>query len=174
MPIRSPRRSSAARPTIHVPPYATAVLGEPRTPARLRAVPAGELVLAARCLDGGALGVFVSHVDTVADAEEAVHALRFPPLGHRSAGGNYPLRRQLVKSCVVLNRDNLDEVLAWMPQTCAYRLLHEGKRLEDWHPLISGDQQSVHRAGMSVRGWTVSEVTVTEDDWEDYILEDGL
>jgi len=53
-------------------------------------VPAGELVLAARCLDGGALGVFVSHVDTVADAEEAVHALRFPPLGHRSAGGNYP------------------------------------------------------------------------------------
>jgi 2-keto-3-deoxy-L-rhamnonate aldolase RhmA len=53
-------------------------------------VPAGEFVLAARCLDGGALGVFVSHVDTVADAEEAVHALRFPPHGHRSAGGNYP------------------------------------------------------------------------------------
>jgi len=53
-------------------------------------VPAGEMVLAARCLDGGALGVFVSHVDTAADAREAVRALRFPPLGHRSAGGNYP------------------------------------------------------------------------------------
>jgi 4-hydroxy-2-oxoheptanedioate aldolase len=53
-------------------------------------VPAGELVLAARCLDGGALGVFVSHVDTAEDAREAVNALRFPPHGHRSAGGSYP------------------------------------------------------------------------------------
>jgi 4-hydroxy-2-oxoheptanedioate aldolase len=53
-------------------------------------VAAGELVLAARCLDGGALGIFVSHVDTVEDAREAVNALRFPPLGHRSAGGSYP------------------------------------------------------------------------------------
>jgi 4-hydroxy-2-oxoheptanedioate aldolase len=53
-------------------------------------VPAGEMVLAARCLDGGALGVFASHIDTVEDAQAAVNALRFPPLGHRSAGGNYP------------------------------------------------------------------------------------
>ena len=53
-------------------------------------VPAGELVLAARCLDGGALGIFVSHIDTVEDARAAVNALRFPPLGHRSAGGSYP------------------------------------------------------------------------------------
>lgn len=53
-------------------------------------VPEGEMVLAARCLDGGALGVFVSHVETAADAEAAVRALRFPPLGHRSAGGSYP------------------------------------------------------------------------------------
>jgi 2-keto-3-deoxy-L-rhamnonate aldolase RhmA len=53
-------------------------------------VPEGEMVLAARCLDGGALGVFVSHVDTVEDAQAAVSALRFPPLGHRSAGGSYP------------------------------------------------------------------------------------
>jgi 2-keto-3-deoxy-L-rhamnonate aldolase RhmA len=53
-------------------------------------VPAGELALAARCLDGGALGIFVSHIDTVEDARAAVNALRFPPLGHRSAGGSYP------------------------------------------------------------------------------------
>lgn len=53
-------------------------------------IPAGEMVLAARCLDGGALGVFISHVDTAADAQAAVDALRFPPLGHRSAGGSYP------------------------------------------------------------------------------------
>jgi 4-hydroxy-2-oxoheptanedioate aldolase len=53
-------------------------------------VPEGEMVLAARCLDGGALGVFVSHVDTMEDARAAVEALRFPPLGRRSAGGSYP------------------------------------------------------------------------------------
>jgi 4-hydroxy-2-oxoheptanedioate aldolase len=53
-------------------------------------VPEGEKVLAARCLDGGALGVFVSHVETVEDAQAAVRALRFPPLGSRSAGGSYP------------------------------------------------------------------------------------
>src|SRR4051812_3773234 len=53
-------------------------------------VAAGEMVLAARCLDGGALGAFISHVDTAADAKMAVEALRFPPLGHRSAGGSYP------------------------------------------------------------------------------------
>lgn len=53
-------------------------------------VPEGEMVLAARCLDGGALGVFVSHVETAEDAAAAVRALRFPPLGHRSAGGSYP------------------------------------------------------------------------------------
>jgi 2-keto-3-deoxy-L-rhamnonate aldolase RhmA len=53
-------------------------------------VPAGELVLAARCLDGGALGVVMSHIDTAEDAQAAVHALRFPPLGHRSVGGSYP------------------------------------------------------------------------------------
>jgi 4-hydroxy-2-oxoheptanedioate aldolase len=53
-------------------------------------VPAGELVLAARCLDGGALGIFVAHVDSANDAQAAVAALRFPPLGQRSAGGNYP------------------------------------------------------------------------------------
>lgn len=53
-------------------------------------VPEGEMVLAARCLDGGALGVFVSHVESVEDAQAAVRALRFPPLGSRSAGGSYP------------------------------------------------------------------------------------
>ena len=53
-------------------------------------VPAGELVLAARCLDGGALGIVMSHVDTAEDARTTVGALRFAPLGHRSVGGSYP------------------------------------------------------------------------------------
>jgi 4-hydroxy-2-oxoheptanedioate aldolase len=57
--------------------------------APLVRVPAGELVLAARCLDSGALGVVMSHVDTAEDARATVDALRFPPLGHRSVGGSY-------------------------------------------------------------------------------------
>jgi 4-hydroxy-2-oxoheptanedioate aldolase len=53
-------------------------------------VPAGERVLAARCLDSGALGIVMSHVDTAEDAKATVNALRFPPIGHRSVGGSYP------------------------------------------------------------------------------------
>ncbi len=84
--------------------------------------------------------------------------------------GNYPLRRQLVKGCVVLSRDNIEDVLPWMPLTCAYRLVHEGRDLPEWHPLVSGDPESVHRAGISLRGRMVSEYDVDEEDWEDYVL----
>jgi 4-hydroxy-2-oxoheptanedioate aldolase len=58
--------------------------------APLVRVPAGERVLAARCLDSGALGIVMSHVDTAEDARATVNALRFPPIGHRSVGGSYP------------------------------------------------------------------------------------
>ena len=47
-----------------------------------------------------------------------------------------------------------------------------GKPLYDWHPLISGTAQSVHDAGVSVQGWTVSEFDVPEDEWEDHIIEE--
>ena len=52
-------------------------------------VPAGELALGARCLDGGALGIVIPHVDTPEQARAMVDAFRFPPLGHRSIGGAY-------------------------------------------------------------------------------------
>ncbi|HMQ94165.1 MAG TPA: YcgN family cysteine cluster protein [Amaricoccus sp.] len=84
--------------------------------------------------------------------------------------GNYPLRRQLVKACVMLDRDNLDATLAWMPRTCAYRLVREGRDLEPWHPLLSGDPESVHRAGISLRGRMVAEYDVDEEDWEDFVI----
>jgi uncharacterized protein len=85
---------------------------------------------------------------------------------------NYANRKQFVPECVVLTPKTLPRVAYWLPRTCAYRLLHEGKPLEDWHPLISGDPQSVHKAGMSVKGWTIPEFEVDEDDWEDHIIDE--
>ncbi len=86
--------------------------------------------------------------------------------------GNYEIRKTLVPECVVLTPANIGKIAYWMPATCAYRLLHEGRPLEGWHPLVSGDPESVHRAGISVRDWTIPEWEVAVDDWEDHIIED--
>lgn len=86
----------------------------------------------------------------------------------------YPIRHQFVPECIVLKPGNLEKNLYWMPETCAYKLLWTGKKLFKWHPLISGDRDSVHRAGVSVQGMTVSEFEIDEDDWEDYIIEEPL
>ena len=86
--------------------------------------------------------------------------------------GQYEKRKQFVPECGVLTPKSLKKGAHWMPATCAYRLRMEGKPLFDWHPLISGDPESVHAAGQSVRGWTVPEYELTEDDWEDHIIED--
>lgn len=88
--------------------------------------------------------------------------------------GQYDIRKQLVPDCVVLTPRNIAEIAYWMPNTCAYRLLHEGKRLYAWHPLVSGDPNSVHKAGISVRGRTIPEFEVAEEDYEDYIVEEDL
>ena len=85
---------------------------------------------------------------------------------------SYHNRHDFVPECVVLTPRKLKQIAWWLPATCAYRLRSEGKPLYDWHYLISGDRESVHRAGMSVRGWVGSEARVPEDDWEDYIIED--
>lgn len=85
---------------------------------------------------------------------------------------HYPIRHQFVPDCVTLTAEKLPEVAYWLPKTCAYRLLHEGKPLLSWHPLLSGDPNSVHEAGASVQGWTIPETQVDEEDWEDYIIEE--
>ncbi len=70
--------------------------------------------------------------------------------------GHYSERSILVPECVTLNSNNLEQVY-FMPVTCSYRLLAEGKPLPDWHPLISHNNESVHASGNSVRDKVVSE-----------------
>lgn len=84
----------------------------------------------------------------------------------------YDIRHQFVPDCIVIKTDNLDSHAYWLPQTCAYRLLWEGKPLFDWHPLISGTAQSVHDAGVSAQNRTVSEFETPLEEWEDHIIEE--
>ncbi len=86
----------------------------------------------------------------------------------------YPIRHQFVPECIVLTPKTLVDNMYWLPLTCAYRLLYEGRPLYDWHPLVSGDPESVHDAAVSVRGMTIPEFEVDEDDWEDHIIEEPL
>jgi len=69
---------------------------------------------------------------------------------------NYPRRKRIVRDCVVLTPDNI-AALTWLPDTCAYRRIAAGEDLPPWHPLITHDPESVHDAGISVRGRVISE-----------------
>ncbi|MDO5658784.1 MAG: YcgN family cysteine cluster protein [Paracoccus sp. (in: a-proteobacteria)] len=84
----------------------------------------------------------------------------------------YETRHRYVPECVTLTPDKIAAISYWLPRTCAYRLRHEGRPLYGWHYLVSGDREAVHRAGESVRGWTLSEAEIPEQDWEDHIIED--
>ncbi len=76
---------------------------------------------------------------------------------------DYAARRRHVPDCLALDAASL-ATIDWLPDTCAYRLRAAGKPLPAWHPLVSGDPESVHRAGQSVRGWCVGE-TEAGDLW---------
>ena len=83
---------------------------------------------------------------------------------HACRCSDYAARGREVPDCIKLTPHNLDS-LPWMPMSCAYRRLNEGRDLPGWHPLITGDPESVHRAGVSVRDQTISEACL--DDPED-------
>ena len=68
----------------------------------------------------------------------------------------YRQRLRLVPECVDLTPEQVRS-LDWLPSTCAYRLVAEGRDLAWWHPLVSGDPETVHKAGISVRGRVVPE-----------------
>ena len=69
---------------------------------------------------------------------------------------DYANRRDHVPDCVKLTPKRLAKI-DWLPPSCAYRLVAEGKDLPSWHPLVSGDPSTVHSSGASVRGRVVSE-----------------
>ncbi|MCK9564165.1 MAG: YcgN family cysteine cluster protein [Bacteroidales bacterium] len=82
---------------------------------------------------------------------------------------DYPNRQREVADCVILNASMVADI-NWLPATCAYRLVAEGRPLYPWHPLLSGSADSVHGAGISVRGKVISELFVHEEDFEDRIV----
>ena len=87
---------------------------------------------------------------------------------------DYPNRKQHVPDCVILTPKDVSE-LRWMPASCSYRLVHEGKPLPEWHHLVSGDPDLIHRRGESIMGRTLSEDTLFDPDdveqIEDWIVD---
>jgi len=75
-----------------------------------------------------------------------------------------------VHDCVQLTPKNISSI-DWLPPTCGYRLVNEGKDLYWWHPLVSGDPETVHIAGISVRGrMSGTENEISDDRLEDHIV----
>ena len=86
---------------------------------------------------------------------------------------NYPQRLDLVSDCIGFTPESVAETSGWMPETCAYRLRHEGKPLPAWHYLKSGDKELVHSLGHSLRGKRIrNERSVPSSRLEDHVLDD--
>ena len=89
---------------------------------------------------------------------------------HECRCTRYDQRTKLVPTCLRLNPENVTRI-SWLPGTCAYRLVAEGRDLPWWHPLVSGDPGTVHEAGMSIRGRVLSEEYVHPDGWDEHIID---
>ena len=84
---------------------------------------------------------------------------------------DYRRRRAFVPDCVRLVHGKIYQH-PWLPATCAYVLRADGKPLPEWHYLVSGDRESVHKAGMSIKGRAISEIHAGE--LENHIIEQPL
>lgn len=82
---------------------------------------------------------------------------------------DYPNRLALAADCVSVSPQAV-EGMSWLPSTCAYRLRARGEPLPWWHPLVSGDPASVHRAGISVAGRSISEEYVHPEGYDEHIV----
>lgn len=83
--------------------------------------------------------------------------------------GDYQRRSELVPNCIQLVPGQVAD-LEWLPSTCAYRLRAAGQPLPDWHYLISGSRESVHEAGVSIRGRAISDEYVHPDGYDEHIV----
>jgi uncharacterized cysteine cluster protein YcgN (CxxCxxCC family) len=83
----------------------------------------------------------------------------------------YDQRHVLAPDCLELTPANISQ-LRWLPSTCAYRRIAEKKPLPPWHPLLSGNRQSVHDAGISVRGRAISETLVPPEEIDTYKIQE--
>ena len=85
----------------------------------------------------------------------------------------YPRRHELVSDCLRLTPESL-RTFDWLPETCGYRRVAEGKDLEWWHPLMSGSRETVHEAEVSIRGWVISEDHVHPDGLEEHVIDTAV
>ena len=81
----------------------------------------------------------------------------------------YQTRNEKVPECIWLTPEQAHS-FHWLPDTCAYRLVAEGKPLYDWHPLISGDPDSVHKSGISLQGKGIPDDKIPEEEWQSRII----
>lgn len=88
---------------------------------------------------------------------------------HRCRCTRYPERHELVADCVELSVEEVAK-FHWLPKSCAYRTIAEGRDLAWWHPLVSGDAETVFTAGIAVRGKVVAEADVPPDHEQDMIV----
>ena len=106
--------------------------------------------------------------DTGAIAYTRLHCRLFDAATCRCR--DYENRQSSVPDCVQLTPAKL-AAMQWLPTSCAYRLVHEGSPLPEWHHLVCGDPNRIHALGHSVRGRTVSEDEVFEEDQIDWIID---
>lgn len=81
----------------------------------------------------------------------------------------YQQRHELVPNCVWLKPEDVEE-FHWLPETCAYRRISEGKKLPKWHYLVSGDKKMIHKRNHSMRRKGIPDDKIPEDQWEDHII----
>ncbi|KAA8732476.1 YcgN family cysteine cluster protein [Acinetobacter qingfengensis] len=86
-----------------------------------------------------------------------------------AACSDYPDRHQYVPDCIQLTPELLQQI-HWLPSSCAYRRVAEGKPLPNWHYLLTGDRNSIIKAKKSAAKRCISETQVQEDDIEEYII----
>ena len=131
----------------------------------------------ARCclhkfIDDETLAEDFAPTDHIKDGEEILYTnIACYLLNDKTCGcTQYEKRTELVPDCVTLTKENLANIF-FMPPSCSYRRLHEGKGLSHWHPLLNkGKKSKMHELGITVRNRTVSETDVDFDKFEDFIV----